>query len=110
MKVHPKAYPLSDATLTIAILDLVQQATNYKQLRKGANEGECLGCPVTCNRHKPLPCCVYVYVRDPGAGVARQDAHNVLGWGGGGWGPVTHPLLLLCLLQRPRRSTVASRS
>jgi hypothetical protein len=46
VKVHPKAYPLSDATLTIAILDLVQQATNYKQLRKGANEGALsLQCP-----------------------------------------------------------------
>ncbi|KAK1799439.1 hypothetical protein P4O66_007660, partial [Electrophorus voltai] len=37
--VNPKAYPLADATLTKTILDLVQQATNYKQLRKGANEG-----------------------------------------------------------------------
>jgi hypothetical protein len=26
--------------LTVTILDLVQQATNYKQLRKGANEGK----------------------------------------------------------------------
>jgi hypothetical protein len=25
--------------LTISILDLVQQAANYKQLKKGANEG-----------------------------------------------------------------------
>uniref|UniRef100_A0A4W4E6X9 H/ACA ribonucleoprotein complex subunit 2 n=1 Tax=Electrophorus electricus TaxID=8005 RepID=A0A4W4E6X9_ELEEL len=38
--VNPKAYPLADATLTKTILDLVQQATNYKQLRKGANEGK----------------------------------------------------------------------
>lgn len=37
--VNPKAYPLADATLTKTILDLVQQAANYKQLRKGANEG-----------------------------------------------------------------------
>lgn len=36
---NPKAYPLADATLTKTILDLVQQASNYKQLRKGANEG-----------------------------------------------------------------------
>ena len=35
---NPKAYPLSDAELTVSILDLVQQATNYKQLKKGANE------------------------------------------------------------------------
>ncbi|KAF3853379.1 hypothetical protein F7725_014067 [Dissostichus mawsoni] len=36
--VNPKAYPLADATLSKTILDLVQQASNYKQLRKGANE------------------------------------------------------------------------
>jgi len=36
---NPKAYPLADAELTTKILDLVQQATNYKQLKKGANEG-----------------------------------------------------------------------
>lgn len=36
---NPKAYPLADAQLTITILDLVQQAANYKQLKKGANEG-----------------------------------------------------------------------
>lgn len=33
-----KAFPLADAELTIALQDLVQQATNYKQLKKGANE------------------------------------------------------------------------
>jgi U4/U6 small nuclear ribonucleoprotein SNU13 len=37
--VNPKAYPLADAQLSNTILDIVQQATNYKQLRKGANEG-----------------------------------------------------------------------
>ncbi|MEQ2193963.1 hypothetical protein XENOCAPTIV_019640, partial [Xenoophorus captivus] len=37
-QVNPKAYPLADATLTKTILELVQQASNYKQLRKGANE------------------------------------------------------------------------
>jgi hypothetical protein len=36
--VNPKAYPLADSDLTVAILDLVQQASNYKQLKKGANE------------------------------------------------------------------------
>ncbi|RDX94351.1 NHP2-like protein 1, partial [Mucuna pruriens] len=36
--VNPKAYPLADSQLTITILDLVQQAANYKQLKKGANE------------------------------------------------------------------------
>ncbi|PVG04017.1 putative SNU13-component of the U4/U6.U5 snRNP [Serendipita vermifera] len=33
-----KAWPLADANLTDKILDLVQQASNYKQLKKGANE------------------------------------------------------------------------
>ncbi|KAJ1461938.1 50S ribosomal protein L30e-like protein [Pelagophyceae sp. CCMP2097] len=36
--VNPKAYPLADAELSVTILDLVQQACNYKQLKKGANE------------------------------------------------------------------------
>ena len=35
---NPKAYPLADASLTVTILDLVQQAVNYKQVKKGANE------------------------------------------------------------------------
>lgn len=39
-EVNPKAYPLADSTLSKTILDLVQQASNYKQLRKGANEGK----------------------------------------------------------------------
>jgi U4/U6 small nuclear ribonucleoprotein SNU13 len=38
-EVNPKAYPLADSQLTVKILSLVQAATNYKQLRKGANEG-----------------------------------------------------------------------
>ena len=37
-KVNPKAYPLADSKLTVSILELVQQATNFKQLKKGANE------------------------------------------------------------------------
>ncbi|KAL1451471.1 hypothetical protein WDU94_005847 [Cyamophila willieti] len=36
--VNPKAYPLAETALTTKILNLVQQALNYKQLRKGANE------------------------------------------------------------------------
>lgn len=35
---NPKAYPLADSQLTVTILDLIQQASNYKQLLKGANE------------------------------------------------------------------------
>lgn len=37
-EVNAKAYPLADEKLTKSILDVVQQAANYKQLRKGANE------------------------------------------------------------------------
>ncbi|CAG9761293.1 unnamed protein product [Ceutorhynchus assimilis] len=37
-EVNAKAYPLADPILTTKILNLVQQAMNYKQLRKGANE------------------------------------------------------------------------
>ena len=33
-----KAFPLADTELTIALMDLVNQATNYKQTKKGANE------------------------------------------------------------------------
>ncbi|KAJ3056823.1 NHP2-like protein 1 [Rhizophlyctis rosea] len=36
--VNPKAFPLADTNLTNKILDLVQQASHYKQLKKGANE------------------------------------------------------------------------
>ena len=39
-EVNAKAYPLADAPLTVKILGLIQQAANYKQLRKGANEGK----------------------------------------------------------------------
>ena len=37
--VNPKAFPLAPADLSVTILELVQQANNYKQLKKGANEG-----------------------------------------------------------------------
>merc|ERR1719150_1531072 len=37
-EVNPKAYPLANPELTVTILDLIQQAANYKQLLKGANE------------------------------------------------------------------------
>jgi len=35
---NPKAFPLADTELTNQILELVQQASHYKQLKKGANE------------------------------------------------------------------------
>jgi hypothetical protein len=37
---NPKAYPLADSALSVKLMDLVSQANNYKQLKKGANEGE----------------------------------------------------------------------
>ncbi|XP_064617597.1 NHP2-like protein 1 [Liolophura sinensis] len=41
--VNPKAYPLADPQLTQTILDLVNAAANYNQLKKGANEAtKCL--------------------------------------------------------------------
>ncbi|XP_015791755.1 NHP2-like protein 1 [Tetranychus urticae] len=36
--INPKAYPLADDQLTAKILKLIQQAANYKQIKKGANE------------------------------------------------------------------------
>ena len=38
MRRNPKAFPLADAQLTVTILDVIQQAANFKQLKKGANE------------------------------------------------------------------------
>lgn len=41
--VNPKAYPLAPSELANTILDIIQQANNYRQLRKGANEAtKCL--------------------------------------------------------------------
>lgn len=37
-EVNPKAFPLADNTLTSKILNVIHQAMNYKQIRKGANE------------------------------------------------------------------------
>uniref|UniRef100_A0A0G4GAS5 Ribosomal protein eL8/eL30/eS12/Gadd45 domain-containing protein n=1 Tax=Chromera velia CCMP2878 TaxID=1169474 RepID=A0A0G4GAS5_9ALVE len=36
--VNPKAYPLANPDLSQKLLDIVQSAVNYKQLKKGANE------------------------------------------------------------------------
>lgn len=35
---NPRAYPLADPNLTTKLLNLVQQANNYKLLKRGANE------------------------------------------------------------------------
>ena len=47
-EVNPKAYPLADSQLSVTILDVAQQAMNYKQLKKGANEAT-----KTLNRGQP---------------------------------------------------------
>ena len=38
MSTENAAWPLADEPLSQQLLDLVQQATNYRQIRKGANE------------------------------------------------------------------------
>ncbi len=37
---HNIAFPLADQALSQEILDIVQQASHYRQLKKGANEGK----------------------------------------------------------------------
>ena len=54
--VNPKAYPLADAELSVKIMDLVQQANNYKQLKKGANEGEWANCALVLSLLSLLCC------------------------------------------------------
>ena len=56
--VNPKAYPLSGPDLTVTILDLIQQASNYKQLKKGANEGKRI-----LGENLLSPC--YIHVQQP---------------------------------------------
>ena len=41
------AWPVADASLTQEILDLVQQASHYRQLKKGANEGKLTYTPLS---------------------------------------------------------------
>ena len=36
--INPKAYPIADKDLSLQILDLIELATNYRQVKKGANE------------------------------------------------------------------------
>ena len=98
-EVNSKAFPLADAALTNQILDLVQQASHYKQLKKGANEatktlnrGICEFIimaadiePIEIVLHLPLLCedknVPYVFVpskialgRACGRGLAFEDA------------------------------------
>lgn len=92
---NPKAFPLADANLSVTILDIVQQAANYKQLKKGANEGARSSISSTLHSTRSLralaaadrtaPCCL------------RTHRSRVA--------PLGRPFLLL---QRQRRSTVVS--
>ena len=45
-EVNKKAFPLASTTLDRAIMDLVNEANNHKQLKKGANEGKRVFCAV----------------------------------------------------------------
>ncbi|OWA49919.1 putative NHP2-like protein 1-like protein [Hypsibius exemplaris] len=92
--VNPKAYPLADPTMTNKVMNLTQQAVNYKQLKKGANEAtkalnrgiaELIvlaadAAPLEILLHLPLLCedknVPYIFVRSKGAlgracGVSR---------------------------------------
>lgn len=58
--VNPKAFPLAPADLSVTILELVQQASNYKQLKKGANEGNAPffnSSSIICHRPRALLSC-----------------------------------------------------
>ena len=95
IEVNPKAYPLADQVLTPKIMNLIQQASNYKQIKRGANEAtktlnrnqsELIimaadAEPIEILLHLPLLCedknVPYVFVRSKHAlgracGVSRQ--------------------------------------
>merc|ERR1712194_859393 len=76
-KADPRAYPMAKDALTTKILNLAQQAVNYKQLKKGANEATK---PLKILLHIPLLCedknVPYVFVQSKQAlgracGVSR---------------------------------------
>ncbi|GFS07294.1 NHP2-like protein 1 [Elysia marginata] len=106
-EVNSKAYPLADHELTKQILDIVQQACNYKQLKKGANEAT-----KTLNRglaefivltadtepleillHLPLLCedknVPYIFVRSKQVGCSNNKDPGVEQMAGGGTERVT---------------------
>ena len=60
----PRPRPLQ---LTNTIMDIVQQATNYKQLKKGANEGAGAG-------PAPARACMHAAAR-PAGRAARRGTH-----------------------------------
>eukprot|EP01065_Artemidia_motanka_P052082 TRINITY_DN9311_c0_g1_i1.p2 TRINITY_DN9311_c0_g1~~TRINITY_DN9311_c0_g1_i1.p2 ORF type:complete len:130 (+),score=53.44 TRINITY_DN9311_c0_g1_i1:80-469(+) len=96
-EVSDKAYPLAPEALTRTILDLVQQSSNFSQLKKGANEatktlnrgvaelivlaGDCN--PIEILLHLPLLCedknVPYVFVPSKAAlGRAAGVSRNVI--------------------------------
>ena len=38
VKLSPKAYPIADDLFSLQILDLIELAVEFKQIKKGANE------------------------------------------------------------------------
>merc|ERR1712159_578492 len=110
--VNPKAYPLADAQLTKTILDIIQQASNYKQLRKGANEAtKCLNRgiaefivmaadaePLEILLHLPLLCedknVPYVFVR------SKQALGRACG--------ISRPVVSVSITSDPDSSNIAS--
>ena len=46
------AWPIADQALSQEILDLVQQASHYRQLKKGANEGKLASLPFHERLHR----------------------------------------------------------
>ena len=96
-EVSDKAFPLADTRLSQSVLDLVQQASNYKLVKKGANEAtkalnrgiaELIVLagdtnPVEILLHLPLLCedknVPYIFVPSKAAlGRASQTARNVI--------------------------------
>ena len=96
-EVSDKAFPLADDKLTQQLLDIVQEASNAKQIKKGANEAtKALNRgiadliilagdtnPVEILLHLPLLCedknVPYIYVPSKSAlGRAAQVSRNVI--------------------------------
>lgn len=95
--ISEKAFPLAQSTLSTQVLDLVQQASNYKSVKKGANEAtKALNRgiadlivlagdtnPVEILLHLPLLCedknVPYIFVPSKAAlGRASQVSRNVI--------------------------------
>lgn len=48
----PKAYPIADGDLEVRVLNIVHEALNYEQLKRGINESKTLmGVSVNASKH-----------------------------------------------------------